>query len=50
MFAAKIPEKDWKYLKKIEPDMLATVCGRINERSKTILNEKDKSEHKKYLE
>ncbi|WP_462270594.1 hypothetical protein [Desulfobacter sp.] len=50
MFAAKIPEKDWKYLRKIEPDMLATLCGRINERSKTILNEKDKSEYKKYLQ
>lgn len=50
MFAAKIPEKDWKYLRKIEPEMLATLCLRINERSKSILNTVDRSEHDKYLE
>ena len=50
MFAAKIPEKDWKYLRKIEPEMLATLCSSINDQSKAILNTIDKSDHDKYLE
>ena len=49
MFAAKIPEKDWKYLRKIEPEMLATLCNRINEQSKAILSAEKISEHQKYL-
>lgn len=45
-----IPETDWKYLRKIKAEMLATLCARINEQSKKILNTEDKSEHEKYLE
>ena len=33
-----IQESDWKYLRKRKVDMLATLCGRINEQSKDILN------------
>jgi hypothetical protein len=42
-----IQESDWKYLRKREVEMLSTLCGRINEQSKNILN--DESEHEKYL-
>lgn len=45
-----IPETDWKYLRKIKAGMLATLCGKINEQSKKILNTEDRSEHEKYLE
>lgn len=48
MFTAQLPEKDWKYLRKMEAGMLATLCGRINEQSKKILNTGDISEHQKY--
>ncbi len=44
-----IQESDWKYLRKREVDMLSTLCGRINEQSKDILNNQSVSEHEKYL-
>lgn len=44
-----IQESDWKYLRKREGDMLSTLCGRINEQSKDILNDQSESEHEKYL-
>jgi len=44
-----IQESDWKYLRKREGDMLSTLCGRINEQSKDILNDQSVSEHEKYL-
>jgi len=45
-----IPESDWKYLRTIKENMLSTLCGRINEQSKDILNNQSASEHKKYLD
>jgi len=45
-----ILESDWKYLRKIEPDMLANLCGRINTESQAILSDESMSEHEKYLE
>jgi len=44
-----IQESDWKYLRKREAEMLSTLCGRINEQSKDILNNQSESEHEKYL-
>jgi hypothetical protein len=44
-----IQESDWKYLRKREVEMLSTLCGRINEQSKDILNGQSESEHEKYL-
>ena len=44
-----ILESDWKYLRKIEADLLATLCNRINTKSQKILNEGSLSEHEKYL-
>lgn len=44
-----IQEADWKYLRKRNKDMLSTLCGRINEQSKDILNDQSVSEHEKYL-
>ena len=44
-----IQESDLKYLRKREVDMLSTLCGRINEQSKDILNDQSESEHEKYL-
>ena len=45
-----IPEKDWKYLRKINRDMLNTLCYRINKQSVSIIQNPDKTEHEKYLE
>lgn len=45
-----ILESDWKYLRKIEPDMLANLCSRINTESQAILTNESMSEHEKYLE
>ena len=45
-----ILESDWKYLRKIEPDMLANLCSRINTESQAILTDGSMSEHEKYLD
>jgi hypothetical protein len=44
-----IPEKDWKYLKSIQPSLLSCLCERINRKSLKILHSKQLSEHEKYL-
>ena len=44
------PEEDWKYLRKIEPDMLNALCLRIHKRVESIIIAPDKTEHEKYLE
>ncbi len=43
------PERDWKYMRKIENDLLASLCKRINNESMDILREGKGSEHDKYL-
>jgi hypothetical protein len=47
--SSSIPERDWKYLRKIQPDMLDTLCQQINQRTERILKSPDKSDHEKYL-
>ncbi|MCK5835833.1 MAG: hypothetical protein KAH09_01085 [Desulfobacula sp.] len=49
IMSISIPESDWKYLRKRKVDLLSTLCGRINEQSKDILNDQSSSEHEKYL-
>jgi hypothetical protein len=43
------PERDWKYMRKIKNDLLASLCRRINNESMDILREENASEHDKYL-
>jgi hypothetical protein len=44
-----LPEKDWKYLRCIEPELLSALCGKINQRAAQLLNSEFESEHEKYL-
>jgi hypothetical protein len=43
-----IPERDWKYLKRVQGEMLSTLCGRINRKAMEILHAGGLSEHDKY--
>lgn len=43
------PEKDWKYLRSIEAELLAKLCGRINQEALEILQSTDMAEHERYL-
>ncbi len=47
--ASDIPERDWKYMKLINADLLDLLCKRINKQSIAILKEDNGSEHKTYL-
>jgi len=47
--AGTTPERDWKYMKKIKDELLATLCERINNQAVAILTESDNSEHQEYL-
>ncbi len=44
------PERDWKQLRKFNPDMLNALCLRINQQADRIIQSSEKSDHKKYLE
>lgn len=44
------PERDWKQLRKFNPEMLNTLCLRINKQAESIIQSSDKSEHEKYLD
>lgn len=45
-----IPEKDWKQLRKLKPEMLNTLCLRINKKAEEIIQTPEKSEHEKYID
>jgi len=45
-----IPERDWKFLRSIQEELLATLCGRINRKSAEILRDARRSETEKYRE
>ena len=47
--AESMSERDWKYMKKIKADLLASLCERINKKSIAILQEKAGSEYERYL-
>jgi hypothetical protein len=42
-------ERDWKYLRSIHDEMLASLCGRINQNAADIIRAPGKDEHAKYL-
>jgi peptidoglycan/xylan/chitin deacetylase (PgdA/CDA1 family) len=44
-----LPERDWKYLRSIEPELLSDLCRKVNERAAQLLSSEFESEHKKYL-
>ena len=44
-----IPERDWKYLRRIKPELLSILCRRINLSAAKILRAKEESEHDKYI-
>jgi hypothetical protein len=43
-----IPEKDWKYLRSVQADLLSSLCERINRRAMEILQSVELSESEKY--
>lgn len=47
--AGSISETDWKYLRSIHDELLASLCRRINETTVEIIRSKDKTDHDKYL-
>jgi len=45
-----IPERDWKQLRNLKPELLNTLCTRIHKQAEVIIHSTEKSEHEKYLE
>ena len=43
-----IPEKDWRYLRSVQADMLSCLCERINRKAMEILGSAKESECNKY--
>jgi len=46
---SSIPERDWKYLRGIMPELLSELCRKINLGAMEILACESGSEHEKYL-
>lgn len=44
-----IPERDWKYIRSIEKELLAELCGRINRDALEIMQAPEVGEHERYL-
>ncbi len=44
-----IKERDWKYLRRIQDEMLHDLCSRINLKAAEITTAKDKNPHERYL-
>ena len=42
------PERDWKYMKKVKEDLLATLCEQINGQAMDILKSEANSEHERH--
>ena len=43
-----IPEKDWKYLRSIQSELLSSLCKKINDEATEILASREMTEHDKY--
>ena len=43
-----IPEKDWKYLRSVQSELLSSLCERINRKAMEILGSVEESECNKY--
>ena len=48
--ADSIPVRDWKYMRSIHDEMLASLCDRINIQSEVILKQGRNTPHKTYLD
>ena len=48
--ADSIPERDWKYMRSIHDEILASLCDRINIQSEVILKQGRNTPHKTYLD
>ena len=46
---SSISETDWKYLRSIKDELLASLCRRINEKTVEVLRSTDKTDYEKYL-
>ena len=47
--AGLISETDWKYLRSIKDELLASLCRRINETTVEILHRTDMTDYEKYI-
>ena len=45
----EIPERDWKYMQSIKPELLAALCSRINRRALALLQDSAGTEYETYL-
>jgi hypothetical protein len=43
-----IPESDWKYLRSIMPEMLESLCKRVNNKASKIITNSQLSEHERF--
>ncbi len=48
--AEAISERDWKYIRSIQDELLSSLCARINREAQAILLDPQSSDHEKYLE
>ena len=46
--ATTIPERDWKYIKKVKEELLSALCKQINGQAMDILKSEANSEHERY--
>ena len=47
--AHELPERDWKYLRSIQKDLLDELCWRVNQKAAAIVSSKTETDHDKYL-
>ena len=45
-----LQERDWKYMRSIENELLQELCSRINRQSAQILDDAEKTQHERYGE
>lgn len=47
--SGSLPERDWKYLRSIEPELLSDLCGKINQKAEKIIRSGPGTEYDKYI-
>ena len=45
-----IPERDWKYLRRVQGQLLEALCSRINGEASRIVADHSLSQHEKFLQ
>jgi len=45
----ELSEADWKYMRRLSPELLNRLCARINAETASILADMSLSEHERYL-